>query len=429
MNKAAIACLLGISLTGANARAETPADFFVESDRFDSEDVIPGSEIGRYQYAYVKWMLESDYPIPSIMLHSINRGMSISDVVYLLTLTDTTQAQLIYDSAMDLLPQLPSWACQDNASLTGRYFPRYRAEDLDGQPSVRAVANKYFESGARLSPFPQWRTGKGHFDASTAELIELAEQEQKDDGQEVWWYQPGDARIAENAPVFVSLYPENKLIAVDAGIRQLQGLQRAGQTRTPVVIVYNRPGFIPTSAVGKAADSAAAQGQAADDRITARDVIDRYLKSSDKVTPVRERRAGDYHIMAQTDEIAGLFDLPQQAHVPAERWNQLRDDMQQSGFGNPLQITVHGDSGRTWAKDPERVSVAQSLGIKQIPTVFFFHELRRWPCGIPSACDTAVCNAAVAAGASPGICSKQDALRGRGQGFPRSRGAALASPS
>jgi hypothetical protein len=449
MNRTTLLLLASLSLIAGPLMADAPTDLQIQSDRFDiAETTVPG--IANAQSRYIEWLEQQGYPIRSIILHAVSRGMRISDVVYLLTEAKTDRAREVYGDAVELLPELPSWACERQGALTGRYFRHVRVADLGPKPSVRAAADEFFQDGARLSPTPDWRHGESHMKASIDELIGLAGSGSSE-GKAPWWYEPGKTTPGKGAPLFVSLYPQNKLIVVDASRNQLEQMKQQGVTEIPVVFLYNGPEYIPLSSVDQApaksesptqpAKSATQPAKSAakspdpyvqygDGKVTATEVIEHYLSTGQKVTPVREWKLNDHHLMVDVAELGKLFNLPRKEDIPPKRLERLTRELQAKGFAEPLKITVSGDSGKKWVDNPEEAAVAASMGIKQAPVIFLMHDLQRWPCGVPAGCQNAICEAVRAGGGGQDACQiKESPPVTAPVAKPPERSGGVASPS
>jgi len=433
MTRTALFLLVLLGLIAGALPAEAPHDFQIESDRFDMAE---SGDLGIVDNPaqYIDWLLKQGYPIHSIMLHAVARGMSISDVAYLLTQADPAHATEIYGDAIDLLPQLPGWTCETKDGLTGRYAPRYKLADLGAKPTVREVAKRFFEDGARLSPTPRWHEGESSMSASIDELISISGRAQGQGAtgnRRLWWYEPGELAPGQDAPLFVSLYPKDKSIAVDASPVRLEQMKQRGVSSVPIVFVYNSAEYIPVSGVDRGVPGKST-GQRpnpyihyGDGKVTASEVIDNFLRTGEKVTPVREWRIEDHHVTVDSQELGSLFHLPGKQDVPPAQWQRLTHELKAHGFARPLQVTVSGDSGKKWLDDPDKAAVAADLGM-QTPVIFLMHNIRRAPCGLPTACQESVCQAVRAGGGGPSACQPKS---GAPATAPAVRPEGSASPS
>jgi hypothetical protein len=206
-------------------------------------------------------------------------------------------------------------------------------------------------------------------------------------------------------PIMVGLYKFDKAVVIDASLGQLQKMRGLG--RVPVAVVYNDSTALPISRsckVPKDPDEPL-HSQPAD--LTIDRVIENYNDCGRRVSPPREWNLGDYHLMVPTSRIAALFGLPRSEDVPRERWNRLEQEIKAEGFTRPILITLNRNSRLAWASDRDKMAVAESLGIEEVPIVFFYHDIIRENCASAALCDEQVCRAVVAAadgGFSPAQC-------------------------
>jgi len=138
-----------------------------------SDDQFSRMEIDTHTYNEIKRFIQQGMPPASVILHGVGLGIPIDDVVQMCTLADGSRAQLFYDTAISLLPSLPGWACRSSRSSAGRHGRNFGAESLGPAPSVQEVASRYFDSDARITPFPNWQSGERHINASTQELVSM----------------------------------------------------------------------------------------------------------------------------------------------------------------------------------------------------------------------------------------------------------------
>jgi hypothetical protein len=394
------------------SQAETPSDFRIQSDRATFSGVDPDNayaiddQVYSANYRYIESLLADGYPLHSVILHAVSRGMTVSDTAYYLTLAEPDSAEEIWATFAELLPSLPSWVCSSELDMS--YYTRssYDLAELTGKPTIRAVAERFFANGERLRyrrpqnrasrdwEEPDWTRGEYHFKASIDELIALA-QADTFNGEQGWWYQSA-APADDIAPVFVGLYRRNNEIVVDTPLQKLQAVKQTGTGEVPVIIVFNSAEYLPTYRLKsdlprKPGESGATRSQRSNrgkDQPTISDVANAYFGQpfiGARVTPTREWHRRDYHIMAAVAEIDELFDLPEVRDLPAGERERHRAGLAQ-GFDQPVLVTLFGDAKKMWVDDPGRVAVAAGLGMREVPVAFFYHELRRYACNLPGAC-------------------------------------------
>lgn len=405
--KTLIACLLSaLAPISVTAFAEPLSDYRVESDRststlVDSDNTYAiNDKVFSDTRAYVKNLVDAGYPVASIVLHLVTRGMTVSDVAYYVSSADSELTQQIYLTVADLLPNLPSWVCDDRLSMDYVARPETQGEAGVLQPeSIRDIASSYFssdkkklllESGDDDWKYPDWDKGERHLTAPIDELIELARNTAKD-GRSAWWYRSsGTEHIPgqQGTPVLVSLFSHDKSIVIDAGLDQLLAAKQQGVTSLPVVIIYNDSKYVPASSL--ALDGASDPAQGGSHSIEG--VVTRFFSSGERLAPVREWHYGDYHFRADASELKALFDLSDPSGIDPAKLQQYAKDP-----SRPVLITVFYDSRSYWVDDPERVAALIEQGQTHIPVVFFYHQLQRYNCAIPATCLPAVANAIEAA--------------------------------
>ena len=420
-----IAITLGLAL-GASARADVPSDFRLQSDRATLAGVGTGNahalddHMYAAHYQYLDSLLHDGYPLHSVMLHAVSRGMTVSDTAYYLTLARPDAAEEIWATFAELLPSLPSWVCGSELDMSYHRRSSYDLADLDGTPTIHAVAQRFFANDETLryrrpqkdpSPDweePDWTRGEYHFKASIDELIALAEASTFDNRQG-WWYQETGPATG-GGPVFVGLYRRNGEIVVNTPLAELEAMKRAGSREVPVIIVFNTPEYVPTYRISRA-DGETSRAPAADtpgrdgrgEEPTIGDVADAYFGQAfigTRLTPTREWHRHDYHIMAEVAEIEKLFDLPKAGDLaPAER-QRYRSELA-GGFGQPALVTLLGDGKKMWIDDPARIAVAAEMGMTKVPVAFFYHDFRRYACNLPGTCLPAARDAILAATQAP----------------------------
>ena len=376
--------LAAISLLvfSGNSIAEITNDKHITSDN-DSVSL----DIDSCTYNEVRQFLEQGYPVSSVMLHGVILGLSIDDVVYLATTSNVERAQEIYDTAIDLLPSLPGWSCRNASDSSSRYEKGYDAKDLGSQPSLQAIADRFFGNEERMVPFPEWLNGKSHVNISTDELISNL--------KEQWWYKlyPGKPPKA-SLPIFVSLYKDNSEVIVDSNYASiLNSAKQRGIDKLPTVIVYNEELQRPISRYGNDP--------------TVELVASKFFSEGEILTPPPDWREGDYHMFAKMDELKEQFEIPDKDKVDPERWEQLTNDLKQKGVDPPVLIILYRNGSRKWINEADRVAAAAELGMTEMPVVFFNHSLGRLACGETAGCDDLICEAAMAAGASSDVCDVQ----------------------
>lgn len=399
-----IVCLIAVLLTVfiGNSFAEIRDDKHIT--RGDDNVRI---DIDSRTFNEVRGFFEQGYPASSVMLHGVTLGMSIDDVVYLAVKSDVERAEEIYDTAIDLLPSMPGWACRLGKAKSPRYGLGYDAKDLGPQPTLQAIADRYFNNDERIVPFPDWLNGQPHVNISTDELASLLKDQ--------WWYKTNKQPNAD-FPIFVSLYKDNQEIIIDGNYASLiNAAKQQGTDKLPVVVIYNEEQQRPISRYG--------------DEPTINLVSSKFFSEGEELTPPPDWRYKDFHMIAKMDELKDLFEVPDKDTIGAARWAELTNDLKQNGFDRPMLITLLSNASRMWINEPDRVAAAADLGMTDVPVVFFNHTFGRLACGETASCEDLICEAAIAAGADASVCGAPEAGRQSATTTPPPPGGGGGNPS
>ena len=447
---------LGLALTGAQALAGP-----VEQDQhIQHGDDAVRLDIDRRTYNEIQGFLKDKMSTASVLFHAVNMGVSINDAVYLAVkadreLTGGANAAAIYEKATELLPYLPGWACNTTATGASRYSPQISINDLGKAPTVQTVADRYFQNNERLGPFPRWKDGDYHMVAELGELKRLRARnwdtcpsyKPPDADVTPTWYRadPTKPRSAKPIklgancsyaqPVFVSLYrtatgssseggKKNQAatqqagptgqqatagapgcIIVDDNLKQIERAEQQGCTKAPVVFLYNEPKEYPVTALGKA--------------VRLRDIVQRFWDKGERTTPVPDEHDLDRHLDADQaelwdtfkDEIKKLEESLGKEEFD-KRVNAKMQELAAKGLGRPIQVTLMRNKGIFTDEllkitAAHRATAAGNASVpRKLPTVVLFQELNRLACGVgATTCWDLVCEAAVAGGADPSVCT------------------------
>lgn len=382
--------LPALLISGA-VSAEIRDDVHVQSD----SDAIR-LDIDNRTFNEMKSFFDRGYPTASVMLHGITQGLSIEDVTYIAVKAKGEKSQEIYQTATSLLSSLPGSVCR-GGNQSGLYPQEYPLQDLGPQPTIAEVARRFFDENKRMTPFPNWQTGGNHMMASTQELANLAKDQ--------WWYRPGAARNGGKSQVFVSLYPGSKDIVIDSGMNRIRDAIQQGVGTLPVVIVYNDKNQLPVSHYGS--------------KPKFQDAANDFFSAGHELTPVPLWEGGDHHMLASVEDLKSVFKPPEKKDIPAARYEALSKELT-GGAKAPFLMSLLSTCGCAYIDDPARLTVASDLGMKEVPLVMFYHGLDRLPCGAPANCQDRICEAAVAGGADPSVCTPPPGaiLPGRFSGSP-----------
>jgi len=318
-------------------------------------------DVDRRVLEEVVQLLDHGYPLQSIYLHGVGRGMPIDDMVFLATRARPAEAARNARVAIEMLPSLPAWACHDDAhSSDDRYAPVYSADELGPITTIREVSTRFFEYNERLSPFPNWSEDQVHARVPTSELRDLA--------SEGHWYKNTWADRPENSGIFVSLYRHENRILIDGNLDQIAEATAAGEASMSVVIVYNDEFQRPVSDFGD---------------VQTEDVVDAYFDRGLELThvPNWNKPYGDFHHVSSIENIEQYVDLPEKDEIDEARWEALEVELSGAGFNEqPVLISIYENDHKVWVDEPERLTVAKSLGMDSAPVTYLYHRIGRLAC-------------------------------------------------
>lgn len=415
-------------------------------------------DIDRRTYGEIQGFLKDRMSTASVLFHAVNLGVSINDAVYLAVkadreLTGGANAAEIYRKATELLPLLPGWACNSTATGASRYSPQIAINEIGGQPTVQAVAQRYFQNNERLGPFPKWKDGDYHMVAALGELKRLRARnwdscpsyKPPDAGLAPTWYRAERARprsakpiklggaCTYSQPIFVALYRQGSgtgapeggkaapgaagggqpptgqpaaagCIIVDDNLGQLERAEKQGCKQAPVVFIYNGPNEYPVTALGKNAGL--------------RDIMQRFWNDGARTTPVPDEHDMDRHLDADQAELWEVFKdeiKKLEEALGKEEFDRRVAAAQEelaAGLKRPLQVSLIRNKG-VFTDDLLYIAAARRAAQggtaavpRRLPTVALFHDLDRLACGVgATTCWDLVCEAAVAGGADPSVCT------------------------
>ena len=375
-----VICGLGVLalalIVPLTASAELSEDTHLTRDDHLRLDIDPTT------FNEFKGYYDAGYPPASIMLQGISLGMSIEDVVYLAVKADPGRGREFYDTAVNLLPSLPGWACR-TGSVPDRYAGFYTLDQLGTQNSIISVANAWFDNNRQLTPFPDWKQGRAHMNASVSELASLL------NGQK-FWYRSGGAHASS---LFVSLYKDSNEVVIDGGVEAIRRAQQAGEATLPVVIVYNQGHQRPLSRYSP--------------DVTVSEIAHDFFENRVEITPVPEWKEGDFHLSANIGELQSLLHASNGKEIsPGEMAAAEQKIKNNAGMvKDPLLLTLLRTGGGTaWIDRPATLEAAESMGISKVPVTLFYEDIDRQACGVPSSCRELICDAAIAAGGMPQMC-------------------------
>jgi len=374
--------LRGLGVLAAVLALPMGANAEISEDTHINRDDHVRLDIDRSTYDEFKRFYDSGYPPASIMLQGVSLGMTLDDIVYLSVRSDPTRAGELYDTAVSLLPSLPGWVCR-TGEVRDRYADYIELDQLSQKNSIAAVANEWFDNNRQLSPFPKWKRGQAHMNASVSELASLLDAQK-------YWYKPGGGR---SSPLFVSLYKDSNEIVVDGGVEAINQAQQAGKSTIPVVIVYNQNNQRPLSRYSSEA--------------TVTEIANEFYNNRIEITPVPEWKDGDFHMLATIGDLKGLVNNADANKISAEEMAAAKQEIAANGgtVKDPLLLTLfRSGTGDAWIDRPATLEAAEDLGVSQVPVTLLYQEIDRQVVGAPASCELQICDAAMAGGGAPQIC-------------------------
>ena len=228
-------------------------DFYEQNDFYTTTLNSPESTAGFYE-RQVNWMLQNGYPLASVFMSSVGRGMTLADTAYFMSKANPEQAEAIFALAMDIMPNVPGWACSVDSAMGNRYDSAINADELPPAPTLETFASLYFDQNKRFMEYSNWQQNKGQASIRVDELLRYKQQEIELAGRDSWWYRPDD-RVSTDV-IMATLYPTNRRVVIDARLEELQQLQRSGTEQVQVMLLYAESGQIPMSDLRGAAVSA-----------------------------------------------------------------------------------------------------------------------------------------------------------------------------
>lgn len=378
-------------------------DFYEQNDFFATALNSPESTAGFYE-RQINWMLLNGYPPASIIMSSVGRGMTLADTAYFMSRANPEQAEAIFALAMEIMPNLPGWACSADSGISNRYDTAIKAAELPPNPTLETFTSLYFDQHKRFMEYPNWQQNEGQASINVDELLNFKQKEIELAGRDSWWYRPDD-RVSTDV-IMATLYPSSRRVVIDARLEELQKLQQSGTAQVQVMLLYAESGQIPlsdlrgenrtkTPEASKQYKAASASESRPEPRekpyddygISVSDVIDHFTISGERASPTRDWHKGDHHLQVSVKELQGLFDIPKKEDVGAADWQRWEQELDQPQELTPLRMSLSQGSGEDrWLNEPGLVAVAAERQMENLPMVFFYHVNQRQSCGVPADC-------------------------------------------
>ena len=249
---------------------------------------------------------------------------------------------------IERIPAFMDWPCSTDAAKS-RKFATYSIDDLPEGNKALEIVNRYFEVPEVIEPVPRWKEGEYHLMMKKDDIYQFSSQE--------YWYMP-DSPEAISDP----RRPKTLQIALFVGINQVvvdsQHMKvlsaHYGGGEIPVVFTFNDSNMVPISYFGP--------------NVSLEEVLKANGERGINVAPLPMWELGDHHFHSTVAEMNKYFDIPAVADIPPERRAALEADLTNNGFSKkPVFVSVLGGSESMVVDQPQRVAVAASMGMTDIP--------------------------------------------------------------
>jgi hypothetical protein len=246
------------------------------------------------------------------------------------------------------IPQFMDWPCSTDAAKS-RKFATYSIDDLPEGNKALEIVRRYFEVPEVIEPIPRWKEGESHMLMSYADIIQFTSEE--------YWYHPDP-----DSDIMNEKRPKTLQIALFVGINQvvvdsihLKALaEHYGDEDIPVVFQFNDSNVVPISYFGP--------------NVSLEEILKANTERGINIAAVPMWELGDYNIRPSIDEMRAFFDIPAVEDIPPERRAALEADLAENGFGRkPVFVSVLGGSDSMVVDQPQRVAVAASMGMSNVP--------------------------------------------------------------
>lgn len=252
-------------------------------------------------------------------------------------------------------PEFLDWPCSTDAAQS-RMFNTYALEDLETDNKMKEVVERYFGVPEVLAPFPNWIDGEYNSVFNYNDIIQFS--------SPAYWY-----HVNPDQPIMSDKRPRSLLVALFVGTNQavvdsnmIDALrEELGTDEIPVTFVFNDTNVVPISFFGS--------------NVSLEEVSKAFNERRIKVADVPMWWKGDFHLMPTVAEFEQFFEIPPLEEISADNQASLKADLEAHGFTRkPILVTMFAESGSMAIDQPERVRVAVSMGITDIPTALVFIE-------------------------------------------------------
>ena len=252
-------------------------------------------------------------------------------------------------------PEFLDWPCSTQAAQS-RMFNSYTIDELTDKNKIQEIITRYFDVPEVLAPIPNWVDGEYNAVFDYKDLLQFASSD--------YWYYPNRERpfmdLKRPRSLLVSLYVGiNKVVIDNYEIDLLRKELESDQI--PVTFVFNDSNVVPISYFGP--------------NVSIEEVRKAFFERGIKLADVPIWWLGDYHLQATIEEYERFFDIPPLEDISAEKQQAIRAELEGEGFTRkPFIVTIMSESASMVIDQPERLRVAASMGMKEMPVVFNFME-------------------------------------------------------
>jgi hypothetical protein len=245
------------------------------------------------------------------------------------------------------IPAFMDWPCSTDAARS-RKFATYRIDDLAPENKAQQIVQRYFEVPEVIEPIPRWKNGEYHMKMSMDEILQFTSEE--------YWYHPAPARPITDPKrpqvLLISLFVGINAVVVDS--HTLKSLHQEFGEEIPVAFLFNDSNVVPISYYGP--------------NVSLEEVLTGNLERGINVAPPPMWELGDFNVNPSVTELNQFFDIPALADIPPERQAALKADLEENGFTRkPVFVSILSGSDKMVIDQPQRVAVAASMGMTNIP--------------------------------------------------------------
>lgn len=252
-------------------------------------------------------------------------------------------------------PPFLDWPCSTQAAQS-RMFNTYTIDEIESGNQLKEIVERYFDVPEVLAPFPNWIDGEFNATFNYNDLIQFSSPE--------YWYIPSPDR-----PILDGKRPKSLLVSLYVGTNQvvidnnmIDALrQELSTNELPVTLVFNDSNTVPVSYFGA--------------NVSIEEISKAFNERGIKLAEVPMWWQGDHQLRATVEEFEKFFDIPALDEINADKQAALKADLEAFGFTRKsIIVSIFAQSGAMAVDQPQRIRVAASMGIKNIPTIFSFVE-------------------------------------------------------